>query len=1106
LEEGRLWAHLTTDQPHEFRVETPSAVAAVRDTHFSVEVGEDQRTRVSVAEGEVEVTAQGESVTVVAGQQTIVEPGQPPGPPEPMSDEERELWGLEDETEPKIVFPENGQIVWGTINVLVSLPSVEVSEVVFAYDGGEGFVDFGADDGSTVDSDFVRQDRFGTWDTSELPTGDYALQARVEGADGQVVMPEITVTVVDEPQVDIEWSVIESNEEVTRVLLSASESSNPDLYQLSYTWVFADGSTSDGGAIEREFAGHPVCHQSIQDDYQMLYELAPEEMDELKPLVEETTAGPCVEPVVLSHSSPGGMWGEEAMLLSIEPVLTAEVAYAGASPLSAPSISVSKAHAHDAHRINKLSMETSRTMATLLRAYKAGGLTEKQKSDLWTAVEQVLVADVNLVLAKTSLKLDRLPEAISELADARKALRVASKLVRTINVVRGEADKLDLVSAGASAAWGRLRLVQLIGDEPEDLTSPTVAKSLQYEIGGGWTERTGSCYALGSRRSETYCTQFLVIQSSDRHDDDVILHEFGHHVMYKMMNVGLPGGPHSFGKKCTEPLAWSEGWAHFVQAVLQKDSIFKDVETGGNIECDLEKDPKGYANSKRGPDEEGSVAAILWDLYDGSDGVKDKDKDGVSIEFKYIWEAMKNSKTTEEVGDGTSIGVGAIKPLAFENVGTIKRFYEELIKIINANEKLKKDINKGKIRAIFREHNVPVVAPPAPGRPTITPTLLPRDEVWYPATVTPEPPTQEEEEAVQGVTDQVITPTPAVTPTVTPTPGPAAEDYAAEGLDLFEKGCRQLKEHVECTEGIKSLQRAIELFNAAVKLDPNLAAGYFGRGMSLSCLEERFDEAVQDLELALNLGGLGPDQIAQAEQELEAMKKKLAASGCVSIESVAIGEGLTADGQLIGQRDEFSADIPMVTAQWQMIASCNPDVTIKWKLNYELNCQHPDTIEKGSTSTASNFFPDDEEDFLGDVVCASIWGAGYIVPDSEVCANFFEPPTPLPSSDAQEGAPKILSIEFPSQITADDTPFYGSVWFEDQEGDITEFRLDPTTAIDFPFIAFNPMDYVVEGDSYKGRFDFNLYCTIAQDVKMRATLKDNADNKSPPKDFSFSCR
>ena len=103
LQDGRLWIRLTTDQPHEFRVETGNAVAAVRDTHFSIRATEGE-TLVSVAEGEVELTAEGQSVTVAAEEQATVKPDQPPSPPEPMSDIERHMWATEGET-PELAPP-----------------------------------------------------------------------------------------------------------------------------------------------------------------------------------------------------------------------------------------------------------------------------------------------------------------------------------------------------------------------------------------------------------------------------------------------------------------------------------------------------------------------------------------------------------------------------------------------------------------------------------------------------------------------------------------------------------------------------------------------------------------------------------------------------------------------------------------------------------------------------------------------------------------------------------------------------------------------------------------------------------------------------------------
>jgi len=94
LDSGRLWVNLTTDNPHAFTVETGSAVAAVRDTQFSVQVA-DGRTLVSVAQGEVELTAQEQTMVVFAGQQTEATSGQPPSMPEPMTAEELALWATE---------------------------------------------------------------------------------------------------------------------------------------------------------------------------------------------------------------------------------------------------------------------------------------------------------------------------------------------------------------------------------------------------------------------------------------------------------------------------------------------------------------------------------------------------------------------------------------------------------------------------------------------------------------------------------------------------------------------------------------------------------------------------------------------------------------------------------------------------------------------------------------------------------------------------------------------------------------------------------------------------------------------------------------------------
>ena len=61
-----------------FEVRTPSAIAGVRGTEFTVEVLEDQTTIVTVYEGEVDVMAQGKTLRLRKGESGIVRPKSPP--------------------------------------------------------------------------------------------------------------------------------------------------------------------------------------------------------------------------------------------------------------------------------------------------------------------------------------------------------------------------------------------------------------------------------------------------------------------------------------------------------------------------------------------------------------------------------------------------------------------------------------------------------------------------------------------------------------------------------------------------------------------------------------------------------------------------------------------------------------------------------------------------------------------------------------------------------------------------------------------------------------------------------------------------------------------
>ena len=73
-----------SDQASRFEIETPAAVAAVRGTEFTTAVAAAGTTNVSVTRGILEVTAQGQTVTVLADQETTVYPGCPPSIPAPI--------------------------------------------------------------------------------------------------------------------------------------------------------------------------------------------------------------------------------------------------------------------------------------------------------------------------------------------------------------------------------------------------------------------------------------------------------------------------------------------------------------------------------------------------------------------------------------------------------------------------------------------------------------------------------------------------------------------------------------------------------------------------------------------------------------------------------------------------------------------------------------------------------------------------------------------------------------------------------------------------------------------------------------------------------------
>lgn len=82
--QARLQVRRFTHPSSSLEVETPAGVAAVRGTIFGVSVDDIGKTGVATLVGQVDASAQGETVTVNPGFVTVIVPGEPPTPPRPL--------------------------------------------------------------------------------------------------------------------------------------------------------------------------------------------------------------------------------------------------------------------------------------------------------------------------------------------------------------------------------------------------------------------------------------------------------------------------------------------------------------------------------------------------------------------------------------------------------------------------------------------------------------------------------------------------------------------------------------------------------------------------------------------------------------------------------------------------------------------------------------------------------------------------------------------------------------------------------------------------------------------------------------------------------------
>jgi hypothetical protein len=183
-----------------------------------------------------------------------------------------------------------------------------------------------------------------------------------------------------------------------------------------------------------------------------------------------------------------------------------------------------------------------------------------------------------------------------------------------------------------------------------------------------------------------------------------------------------------------------------------------------------------------------------------------------------------------------------------------------------------------------------------------------------------------------------------------------------EEIALVNEGRALLEEHAEgsCTEGIERLQSAIEICGAVLMLDPDNAEACFCLGTARHALEKDLDEAIQNLECAVE--GLEDERRAQAVDILEELEERRAAPISVSMGPILCAEDWDWEtGDPINPGPDFAADSVMeVWCRWELHDPGSELTVVKWIKDGELVCQHYDKLDAWSEWTGSGWTEENE--------------------------------------------------------------------------------------------------------------------------------------------------
>ena len=134
----------------------------------------------------------------------------------------------------------------------------------------------------------------------------------------------------------------------------------------------------------------------------------------------------------------------------------------------------------------------------------------------------------------------------------------------------------------------------------------------------------------------------LADENTDEYDQSVVIHEFAHHFTNVMSRDDSTGGSHTFNARLDMRLAFSEGFANVLGAMIADDPIYRDTADTGQAAAfgySNEENPTNPSNDSNriGWYHSLSVAAIVYDIYDGTSAA---DNDSLNLGLAPIYNTL----------------------------------------------------------------------------------------------------------------------------------------------------------------------------------------------------------------------------------------------------------------------------------------------------------------------------------------------------------------------------------------------------------------------------------------------------------------------------------